>query len=65
MAPSYPAGIPPPLGRAPRATKGGSVPFSDLGFANKNFPGKILPKNRAYPPCNSKTPEKISGKICL
>jgi hypothetical protein len=39
MAPSYPAGIPPPLGRAPRATKGGSVPFSDLGFANKNFPG--------------------------
>jgi len=32
MAPSYPARIPPPLGRAPRATKGGSVPFSDLGL---------------------------------
>jgi len=61
--PSYPAGIPPPLGRAPRATKGGSVTFSDLGLAIKNFPGKILPQNRAYPPSITKTPKKFSRKF--
>ena len=37
--PSYPARIPPPLGRAPRATKGGLGYVFRSGTMKKNFPG--------------------------
>jgi len=42
---SYPACIPPPLGGAVGAEKGGSVTFLDLGVAIKKFPGKFSGKN--------------------
>lgn len=58
LAPSYPARIPPPLGRAPRAVKGGLGSVFRSGTMKKKFSGKNSPTKASVPPTKSQNPRK-------
>jgi hypothetical protein len=62
-SPQLPRRYPPSPRESPQGHKGGLGYVFRSGTMKKNFPGKIVPQNRAYPPSITKTQKKISGKI--